>query len=303
MRTALLAGVLASAAFALVACGNEDTTSSLADRRHSASTPPPVGSDEQHDPNDVQGGDGTPNPNADTPAPPPDNPGTTTGQLAATLSTATPTVDIGKSIDVTVTVEPKSGVKGDVDLAVTGLPKDVTATFSPAKLTFPDGSTAAMTSKLTIVTTMQSVPTAPNTTTPIVISATQGTIQAKANANFKIAPKFTMTIPLNINALRAAVGTKYIDGWGGPTFGTDPKPLYTQAGNGFDVTVINNDTVPHIVHGANGFAHGDVNNPVAPGATDPKKRTLSPGVNCNGYLHEGTNGPSVSFRIQVMTAP
>lgn len=302
MRTALLAGVLASAAFALAACGNADTTSSLANRRHSAS-PPAEGSDEQHDPNDVEDGDGTPNPNADTPAPPPDSQGSTTGEIAATLSTATPTVDIGKSIDVTVTVEPKSGFKGDADLTVTGLPKDVTATFSPAKLTFPEGSTAAMTSKLTIVTTMQSVPTAPNATTPIVISAKQGTVEAKANANFKIAPKFTMTIPLNIDALRAAVGTRYIDGWGGANFGTAPKPLYTQTGNGFEVTVINNDTVPHIVHGANGFAHGDTGNPVPPGGTDPKKRTLSPGVNCNGYLHEGTNGPSVSFRIQVMTAP
>jgi hypothetical protein len=302
MRTALLVGVVSSA-LVLSACASNDTASTALGNRRGG--PPAVGSNEQHDPNDVQNGDGTPNPNADTPAPPPSNPGTPSanGELAVTLSSNTPTVDLGQSIDLTVTVEPKNGFKGDADLSVTGLPANVTGTFAPAKVTIPAGTTAAVSSKLTIKTAMNAIPTAPNTTTPLVISAKQGTLEAKANANFKIAPKITLTIPLNTDALRSAAGTKYVDAWGGPTFGTNPQPILTQPGNGFSVTVINKDTVPHIVHGANGFAHGDTANPVPPGGTDPKVRTLNPGVNCNGYPHDGANGPSVSFRIQVNAAP
>jgi hypothetical protein len=67
--------------------------------------------------------------------------------------------------------------------------------------------------------------------------------------------------------------------------------------------VKNADSVAHIVHGNAGFVHGDTGNPVPAGGTDPKTRTLAAGVNTSGYLHEGANGTSVSFRITVNTAP
>ena len=92
------------------------------------------------------------------------------------------------------------------------------------------------------------------------------------------------------------------NGWFGPTFGTAPAPLQTQSGNPITVIVKNADSVSHIVHGNAGFVHGDTNNPVPPGGIDPKNRTLSAGVNTSGYLHDGSNGTSESFRISVDTA-
>ena len=135
------------------------------------------------------------------------------------------------------------------------------------------------------------------------MKAASGTTEATANANFKVNPKISMTIPVNADALRAAVGTRYVDGWFGPTFGTVPAPLTTQAGNPIAVVVKNADSAPHIVHGNAGFVHGDTANPVPPGGIDPKTRTLQPGVNTSGYLHDGANGTSESFRITVNTAP
>jgi len=109
---------------------------------------------------------------------------------------------------------------------------------------------------------------------------------------------------MNIDALRAAAGgTTYRNEWG-TEFGSTPSPLHTQVGNGIVFTVFNADSKPHIIHGANGFAHGDTANPIAPNSMEmqngaPRTRTLNVGANANGYPHEGANGPSVSFRIQV----
>ena len=136
----------------------------------------------------------------------------------------------------------------------------------------------------------------------LVIKAASGATEATANANFKVNPKITMTIPVNADAMRAAVGTRYVDGWAGPMFGSAPAPLQTQSGNPITVIVKNADSKSHIVHGNAGFVHGDTQNPVPPGGTDPKNRTLAAGVNTSGYLHDGTNGTSESFRISVDTA-
>jgi hypothetical protein len=146
-------------------------------------------------------------------------------------------------------------------------------------------------------------PSAAGAASAIVVKAASGTTEATANANFKVNPKISMTIPVNADALRAAVGTRYVDGWFGPVFGTAPAPLTTQVGNPIAVVVKNADSAPHCVHGNAGFVHGDRVNLVPPNGVDPTTRTLAAGVNTSGYLHEGANGTSVSFRITVNTAP
>ena len=126
------------------------------------------------------------------------------------------------------------------------------------------------------------------------------------NANFKVNPKLTMTIPVNAAALIAAGGgTKYVDGWAGPALGTAPTALQTQVGNNIQLVVVNKDSTARIVHGNAGFIHGDTNAPVPPNGTDPKVRTAAPGLTTSGYLHgeANNNGTAASFRITVNTAP
>src|SRR5437763_1609023 len=75
-------------------------------------------------------------------------------------------------------------------------------------------------------------PTANGAASALVIKATSGATTATANANFKVNPKLTMTIPVNSAALIAAGGgTKYVDGWAGAALGTAPAALKTQQGN------------------------------------------------------------------------
>jgi hypothetical protein len=161
---------------------------------------------------------------------------------------------------------------------------------------------------MTIMVPVTTVPSAPGASSAIVVTAKSGNITATANANFRVNPKAVLTIPMNIDALRAAnVGTVYRNEWG-TEYGQTQTPLSTQVGNGIVFTVFNADSKPHIVHGANGFAHGDTANPIAPNSLEmtngaPRTRTFNVGANVNGYPHEGANGPSASFRIRVNQAP
>jgi hypothetical protein len=308
MRNALLVAipVLALASLSMIGCG--DASSSTGIQRNRGASQPAVGAAQDHDPN-APGEPADPaNPNATTPPPAPTTPGTAAGTFAVTVDNATPATDLGTSIDLTVTVAPKAGFKGDAALTVTGLPTGATGTFSPASVTL---NTTPVTSKLTIKVPATVAPSASGAASAIVIKASSGAngaaaTEATANANFKVNPKVTMTIPVNADAMRAAVGTRYVDGWFGPMFGSAPAPLQTQVGNPIVVVVKNADSVPHIVHGNAGFVHGDTANPVPAGGIDPKNRTLNPAngtLTTSGYLHEGANGTSESFRITVNAVP
>ncbi len=300
MRNALLVAIGLVTVSALGCAADPSTT--IQPKRHtpaSSAAIPATGSDQAHDPNAPDEPADPANPNATTPPAPPGASGTTTGSLAVTVDNATPATDLGTSIDLTVTVAPKEGFKGEAALTVTGLPTGATATFLPTSVTL---NTSSVTSKLTIKVPATVAPSASGASSAMVISATSGATAATANASFKVNPRITMTIPVNANAMRAAVGTRYVDGWAGPMMGSAPEALQTQQGNPITVIVKNADSTSHIVHGNAGFVHGDTNNPVPPGGTDPKNRTLSAGVSTSGYLHDGTNGTSESFRISVNTA-
>jgi hypothetical protein len=275
-------------------CG--DASTSTNQRSHGA---PAAGSAQDHDPGAVNDVSDPPNPNAATPPAAPATPGTAATELGVTLANATPAADLGTTMDLDVVVEPKAGFKGDADLTVTGLPAGVTATFTPARVTL---NTSSVTSKLSLQVPFTTVASAPGTSSALVVKATAGAAVATANANFKVTPRISMTIPVNAEALRAAVGTRYVDGWGGPAFGSLPATLSTQNGNGVVVVVKNADSTPHIVHGQGGFAHGG-NTPVPPGGVDPLARTINPPaggqLTPNGYLHDGANSTSVAFQFTV----
>jgi hypothetical protein len=270
-------------------------------------SPPEPGSQQEHDETDDEGATtvDTGNPNAESTPAPPTKPGESTGEIAVALSTAALAVDLGASVETDVTVEPKGGFKGTITLAASGLPEGATATFAPATV---DIGAQPVKAKLSIKVPMSAVPSAANASAAVVVTAKSGAVQATANANLKVNPRITLRIPVNVDALRqAGAGTVYRSEWGAE-FGATQTPLKTQAGNGIVVQVFNADSKPHIVHGANGFAHGDTGNPIAPNAYEmqngkPRARTLEPGANVNGYPHDGSNGPSASFRIRVTQAP
>jgi hypothetical protein len=310
MRNTLLLGLAATVlALSSVACGDASSTSGT--RTRGGGYVPSVGEATEHDPNDVDtGGTDTGNPNASaTPSKPADAAGQAE-QFGLTLSTTTPVVDLGADVSVDVSVAQKNGFTGAVQLAAAGLPTGVTAVFTPATLTV---GAAPATAKLVLTSAVSTVPSAANTSTPLQITATAGAVKATANANFKVNPKVTLTIPMNIDALRAAnVGTQFLNQWG-TAFGATPTPLKTQEGNGIVVVVRNADSTAHIVHSGGAFAHGDTARPIQPNDFEKladgtvRTRTLSPTgaspINVAGYPHEGANGPSVSFRVQVQVAP
>jgi hypothetical protein len=302
MRRSTAIGLAAGMILGLFACGdaNEGLGSSRSLRR---GTPPAAGSVADHDESDTDGADAVDvgNPNADSNPTAPSTAGTSTGSFALALTQNTPSVDLGESVDLDVVVEPKDGYQGTVTFAVTGLPPGITA--APAQATLAG---AAATVKVKLTAGFASVPSAPDTSSAIVITGTAGAATATANANLKIAPKLKLTIPLNIDALRAA-SVSYRDEWGA-AFGQSQQALKTQAGNGIVVTVFNADSKAHVIHGASGFAHGSTAEPIQPNAFEmqnnaPRTRTLNVGANVNGYPHDGANGSGASFRIRVEAAP
>lgn len=303
MRSSALVSLATLLTVTVFGCADVDTGSSVGLRRAPKGAPPAVGSADDHDPNDT--GDDVAdvgNPHADTRPSAPDSQGSAAPQFALTLSDDTPVADLGQEIEISVAIEPKNGFTGPVSLAVTGLPPGASA--APAQASVTAGTTGW--AKLKIRAAPDAVPSAPDTSSAIVVTGTSGKTSATANANFKIAPRLTLTIPLNVDALRAA-SVQYRDEWGA-AFGATQKPLRTQPGNGIVVRVFNADSKGHIVHGANGFAHGDVNAPIEPNAFEMQNgqvrtRTLNPGANVNGYPHDGPNGVGASFRIKVEEAP
>lgn len=297
MRNALslVLGVVALSFFA--ACGDASSSSGIQRRP----TIPQDPSEEEGAPSDPDPSSPA-NPNSSTPPAPPATPGTSAGSLEVALSTATPATDLGTSLDVVVTITPKAGLTGEIALSATGLPAGVTGTFAPATVT---AGTAPATSKLTLTVPFTTVPSAPGAPSAIVVKATAGSTVATANANFKVNPQVTLTVPVNTTALLAAGGApKNIDAWGGPTFGANAVALQTQAGNGITFIVKNLDSAPHLVHGQNGFPHGAA--AIAPGAVDSKSRVLDPAaanIASSGYIHQELNGTAVGFKVLVNKAP
>lgn len=288
-----------------VACGDASSTSGS--RLRGGAYVPAAGEPTDHDPNDVDTGASDPgNPNATTPPSAPTSAGANAEQFGVALSSATPAADLGADVSIDVTVSQKNGFAGAVALAATGLPAGVTATFTPSTVTV---GASPVTAKLVLAAAYTATPSAPNTSSAIQVVAKSGQGQATANANFKVNPRMTLTIPMNVDALRAAnVGTQFRSEWG-TAFGATPAALKTQEGNGIVVVVKNADSTAHIVHSGGAFPHGDTGRPIAPNDFEKladgtlRTRTLSPTaaspINVSGYPHEGANGPSVSFRIQI----
>jgi len=307
MRSILVLAIAAVFATTSFACIDAADQGSSTARRSPRKNVPRVDDDamdedEEHDEDDTPGATSVDpgNPNASSRPAPPATKGTEAAEFGITLSDDTPTVDLGASTTIDVTIEPKGGFNGPVELSVSGLPSGVTAAPVTANVAGPT------TAKLTLEASYNTPVTPPNQSVPLVVTAKSGAVQATANANFKVAPRVTITIPVNVDALRGAsqLRSEY-----GEAFGPNGQPLLTQQGNGIEVLIFNADSKPHIIHGPGGqFPHGNTAAPIQPNSFEmsngsPRKRTLNVGANVTAYLHDGNNGQGASFRIRVAAAP
>jgi hypothetical protein len=303
MRAPLLIACAAIFTMTAIGCAVDaaDGSSSLSrrgPRKNQPATNDGADDQEEHDENDVQGGNQADpgNPNASTSPNAPANPGTASNNFAVTLAgaNATPSVDLGQETKIEVNVEPKGAFTGSVDLTVTGLPAGVTAT--PTTAAVAGGPT-----KATITLKADYSAAVSTADVPLVVQAKNGTAVATANANFKVASKVTVTIPLNVDALR---GANQLRAEYGAAFGPQGTALKAGPG-GLVVTVFNADSKPHVIHGPGGnFPHGNTAAPIAPNSFEmnggaPRTRTLPAGSNATAYLHEGAQGQGASFRVQV----
>jgi hypothetical protein len=305
MRTVLLLAAVGVVSMFGLACGDASDTDPIAARRHNAGgTEDP---NAPHDPSASDVGEETGQTGAPTLPDKPSDPGTAAATFDLAVSNATPAADLGTSVSLDVTLTPKAAFDSAVTLEVTGLPANVTPTFSPASLTVSGMTAVKTTLKLDVGYT---APTTPKDgAVPIVIKATAGGATATANANFKVNAQLTLNIPMNAAALR---DTKmiYRDQWGS-AFGSTPQPLLTQADNPIGVLVKNTDSVPQEIHSGNLFGHGV--GLIQPGEFDKtsknetRVRMLNVGNSINGYLHNdgdvGGDGKGVAFQIKVAAAP
>lgn len=297
MRNALtvVLGVVSLSLFA--ACG--DASDSAGNQR----TPVIIGSD--GDPEIGDKDPSTPNPDNGVTPPPPSSMGESTGQIGAALTSTTPLVDLGKTMDDTVTITPMNNFTGMVTLAVSGLPTGVTAVFDPTSVNVTSGpATAKITYTVANTAALSKDPVA------ITVTATSGAATATANANFKVNPQLTFNIPVNMKALQMAGGLS--DLWAGKEFGATPTALAIPSTiTGITVLVYNADSTPHIFHteGGSMFPHGDTANPIpattfepdVQDATKKRTRTLLPGLNHAGYAHE--LNPGGGYQIKTTAAP
>jgi hypothetical protein len=207
-------------------------------------------------------------------------------------------VDLASEATISVTITPKNGFTGTVNLSVDGLPAGVTAA--------PASGTPGTPVTLKLVSTTSAPISAADI--PLTVKGVSGAQTATAPTSFRVNNQVTMTIPVNAGALLAAGGgAKTVDGWGGDAFGPAATPLLVPAGQKVEVKVKNLDSTPRQIHGpnGNGFAHG--NEQIPPGAyeggnANPRIRAFGPGVNTSGYLHGPANGNAVGFKLVTKAA-
>jgi hypothetical protein len=237
------------------------------------------------------------------PAPEP----TSTGEFTLTLGTPALEVGLGDSVEIPVTVTMAEEFNGDVDLGVTGLTPGVTVE-TVTLATASDHAEKTTTTKLVVSASVTSFVTPKDTTVPITVTATSGKATATAPATFKVLPKVTLYIPMNVQALYQAAGGPLRPEWG-EAFGPNNQPMRTQVGNGIAVTVFNRDSKAHILHGPGGaFPHGEFNGGIQPNSYEmkngaPRVRTMNVGNSAVGYIHGEPNSTNAQWKMVVAATP
>jgi hypothetical protein len=285
-------------AFALVACGDASVGTPReaafgGDHGGDDSTGPDAGSST---PDAATSGDGgaTPIGNDDDGADAAFDAGMSTSTAAFTVSVDTPqaSVDLADTVVVNVTITP-NGYRGTVDLAMTSMPADVTASFATTSFSL-DGTTPATTT-LTLATSVS----AATGDDALAVTATAG---AAGDATTPIAltvnAALTITIPPNVDSNGGTTADPVTNAFG-PYPMTINAPANLSASNTLTVRFYNADTVPHEIHASSpeqGFAHDP--GPFPAMSMDPFIRHVNAAGTYDFYLHD-QGAPTTIGRLVV----
>jgi hypothetical protein len=274
----------------LVACADTTTTSSSSRGRKtvvgaSSGTADDADGDdgENTDPTtrgaSSSGGSGTPVSSSGASG----TPATAAGTFDIILDKQTVSADMTEPLKVQITVEPKNGFTGAVKLSAVGAVGDAVISFDKTEVQLAG---AAATAIMTVTTKTTTAPA--DYPVKIAGAGTAGgaPVSREADVKLTVNPQLTLAIKMNPS------NTDYIDA---------PKTIPVAVGGAASVKIrfVNQDSTGHIIHaGSPGFPHGNTNNPVPNGGTDPTARSVQAGSSYAFYLHDVNATSNSQYRIQ-----
>jgi len=213
---------------------------------------------------------------------------TTPPSFAVALDKSTAETELRDLTNLTVTVTPKDGFTGTVELAATGLPTGATAKFTPSSVSVTSAS--SVTATLSIDTPSDVVPT--DAAASVQVTGSQGTITANAPLAFSVKPQLTITIPQNIANMAPS----------NDSYGASPiliKAPSISSSKPVAILFKNADTsAAHTIHagGANGFFHGK--SAIPSGGMDQVRNVTATGT-YGFYLHGETGGDGHTGSVKI----
>jgi hypothetical protein len=218
----------------------------------------------------------------DAAADPPAEAGGPTQTASFTISVDKPqaSLDLADTVVVNVSITP-NGFHGNVDLAMTTMPANVTASFATSSFEL-DGTTVATTA-LTLATSVSA------TTGDDALSVT-ATSTGMGNATTPIAltvnAALTITIPANVDNNGGTTADPVTNAFG-PYPMTINGPANLSTSNTLTVRFYNADTIAHEIHASSpqqGFAHDP--GPFPAMSMDPLVRHVNTAGTYDFYLHD-----------------
>lgn len=195
--------------------------------------------------------------------------------FAISVSDTAAEIELADSVDLTVSVA-ANGYVGDVALAVSGLPSDVSGALASPIVTLTGSGSE------TVTLTLSSASDTFTGDFPYTVTGTVVTGSKDTQAVVTVLPVLTIDIPDNLASFIS-------DPPDTTAFG--PYPTMVRALPDMNATPItvrfyNGDTIPHEIHsdqGAQGFFHSQANIP--PGGFDEDRNVTAPGT-YNYYPHD-----------------
>jgi hypothetical protein len=214
--------------------------------------------------------------------------------LEVTLGTSTLQLPLMDTGTVTVSVS-ASNYTGQVQLAATGLPGGVTATFDDATPTVNGSSASAV---LTLATATNAIIGMGG----ITVTASAGGVTESAPVALVVQPQITLHIPMGVNDTGATVDNPNSTAYGPYPITIVAPPGGLSSSSTITVYFKNDDSVSHEIHAddaTQGFAHDP--GPFGAGQMDPFVRNINTAGTYDFYLHD-QGAPITPGRIFIQTS-